>query len=425
MQHWLDAFAASDRSGEAPRLSAAREAALAAFAKRGFPSRRDEAWKYINPERIAAVPWVPLSEAAPAPDALGPVPLPRTRAPLFVFVNGRFAPALSRPAGLAAGARARRWGELDDAAGLGLDAIDAQPFALLAAAQFEDGLHLQIDANAPATAVTALFLSVPDRAAGACHPRLSVELGPGSRLELCEVHAGLGEDPYLANFLAEIAVAPGATCRRLKLQAETEAATHLATVAARVEQGGRFESHTLSWGGRTVREELLCQLAGEGAQALLRGLYTARADQQSDHHTVVDHAVPGCESRQLYRGVLAGASRGAFTGRVIVRPDAQQSEAEQKNQNLLLSEGAEADSKPQLEIYADDVRCSHGATIGQLDPDQIFYLRSRGIGEASARALLTRGFMASITAAVDDPSLREAVEATLVGHLFGPRGDSA
>jgi len=430
LQRWLDVFAARDRSGEPAWLAVSRQAALAALVKRGFPTRKDEDWKYINPERILAVPWTASARARPTSDAVETLAWAPETGPLFTFVNGHYAPALSRPEGLVDGARAEPWSELRDAGGppqpsRTIEAIETRPFALLAAALFEDGLHLRIPPDTPDAAATALFLSVPSTEAGFTHPRLSVALGAASHLQLREVHAALGDAPYLKNFLAEIEVGAGATCSRLKLQAEAEPATHLATVVARVSDGGHFESHSFSWGARIGREELLCCLAGEGATAHLGGLYATNGDQQSDHHTIVDHAVPGCTSRQRYRGVLAGNSRGAFSGRVIVRPDAQQSDAEQKNENLLLSEGAEADSKPQLEIYADDVRCSHGATIGQLDPDQVFYLRSRGIDEPSARAMLTRGFVASITAAIDDAPLRERVEATVVERLFAPTGGAA
>ncbi len=423
-QHWLDTFEARGRSGEPGWRANARREAMARFAKRGFPKRRDEDWKYVNPERIAAVPYRSLPAARPASPEVDKLALAPKAGPLLVFVNGRHAPQLSRLAGLPEGVDVCAWSDFGlseevPAPRYLRDEIEDRPFAQLVEAFFEDGLHVRVPPDClPGAPVTVLFLTVPEKAPAASHPRLRVELGARSRLELYEVHAALGSMPYLKNYLAEFEVAEGAACTRVKLQDEAEAATHLATVSARVGAKAQFESHIISWGGHIAREELLCRLDEEGAFARLNGLYATRDGQQSDIHTVIDHAVPGCKSRELFRGVLAGASRGAFSGRVVVRPDAQQSDAEQKSESLLLSENAEADSKPQLEIYADDVRCSHGATIGQLDPEQIFYLRSRGIDEARARAVLTRGFASTITAAIGCGALRDRVEAILVERLF-------
>jgi len=210
------------------------------------------------------------------------------------------------------------------------------------------------------------------------------------------------------------------------IQRESTAGLHVGNWFVAQERGSRFASHTFTLAGALVRNDLNATLAGEGADCTLNGLFLGRADQRIDNHTHVDHAVPHCTSHELYKGVLGGKSRGVFRGRVLVRPDAQKTSAEQNNANLIVSAGAEIDTKPQLEIYADDVRCSHGSTVGQLDPDAVFYLRARGIGEAEARDLLTRAFAEELVLALPNEETRAAASALVESALrdvAADRGD--
>jgi Fe-S cluster assembly protein SufD len=215
-----------------------------------------------------------------------------------------------------------------------------------------------------------------------------------------------GGRAHFTNAVIEVDVGANARVELTVVQRENDAALHASLTAVRLARDARFASRVVTLGGRLVRNDLCVVLAGEGAECALDGLYLGTGERLVDNHSLVDHAVPHCASRQLYKGVLGGASRGVFRGRVIVRPGAQKTDAAQTNPNLLLSDAAEIDSKPQLEIYADDVKCSHGSAIGRLDENALFYLRSRAIGEREARALLTHGFAAEILAGLPEP-LRE------------------
>jgi Fe-S cluster assembly protein SufD len=222
-------------------------------------------------------------------------------------------------------------------------------------------------------------------------------------------HVSLGAAPAFTNAVTELHVGPGAQLEYVLLQREGDAAFHVSSCAALLERDARLATHAVTLGGRLVRNDLCVTLAGEGAEAVLNGLFLGSGERLVDNHSLVDHAVPRGTSRQLYKGVLADRSRGVFRGRVLVRPGAQHTDARQSNPNLLLSEGAEIDSKPQLEIFADDVKCSHGSAIGQSDENALFYLRARGLDEGAARALLVRGFAAEVLGALPEPALAEAL----------------
>ena len=434
---WLEAFGPPPgRGGAEPAwLGERRREALARFTALGFPSRRDESWKYTNAQRIAAARYGRLGAATLPAAALAEIPLlpkagPLGEGGLWTFVNGRYAGNLSRPAQLPGGAVVASYGELLrdgdgrlEPRGDGFGALGDCAFALLAGAHFEDGLFVHLPPRCILEApLTALFLTTAAAEPAANHVRLTVEAGAESRALLYEIHASLGQGAaYFKNVLAEISLGEGASLTRIKAQDEAAGATHLATVATRAAAGAHFESLAVSLGADLAREELRCDLYA-GSQCQLSGLYLALAERHVDHQVRVDHREPRARSRQAFRGLLTGKSRGVFGGRVVVHPDAQQSDASQRSENLLLSERAEVDTKPQLEIYADDVKCSHGATVGHLDADQLFYLRARGLGETAARALLVRGFATAITAEIPDAALREAVEAEVAGRSVGADG---
>ena len=243
----------------------------------------------------------------------------------------------------------------------------------------------------------------------AAQPRVFIEAGRGSRGVVVQDHVSLSAAPAFTNAVSELHVGVEAELDWVLLQRESDATFHVSLAVALLERDAKLATHTVTLGGRFVRNDLAVTLAGEGAEATLNGLFLGRGERLVDNHSFVDHAVPHGTSRELYKGVLADRSRGVFRGRVLVRPDAQKTDARQSNPNLLLSEDAEIDSKPQLEIFADDVKCSHGSAIGRSDENALFYLRSRGIDEAAARALLVRGFAAEVLAALPEPALAETL----------------
>jgi Fe-S cluster assembly protein SufD len=282
----------------------------------------------------------------------------------------------------------------------------------------DDGACLFVSRDeAPSQPIHVLHLasgSAPERVQ---HPRLLVVAERESRITLIQDFVSLGSARGFSNAVAEIDVADGASVDLVLLQRENAAGFHVSNLAARIGRAARFGVHTLTLGGGFVRNDLEALIAEEGACARLDGLYVAGGEQLVDNHTLVDHAVPHGESHERYKGVLGGSARGVFRGRVIVRPDAQKTSASQSNANILLGEGAEIDAKPQLEIWADDVKCSHGATIGRLDEDALFYLRARGIGEAEARGLLIQGFAAEVLASLPSPALAEGLAELLRERL--------
>jgi Fe-S cluster assembly protein SufD len=239
-------------------------------------------------------------------------------------------------------------------------------------------------------------------------PRVLVVAEQGSRAVVIQDHVSVGEGIRFTNSVSEVVTQAGADLDLVILQRENDLTHHVSNLAARQERDSRFRAHTITLGGSLVRNDCGALLADEGAECTLNGVFLGRGSQLIDNHTAIDHAVPHGTSRELYKGILCGKSKGVFRGRVVVRRDAQHTDAEQSNPNLLVADGAEINTKPQLEIYADDVKCSHGSAIGRLDPDALFYLRSRGIDEERARLLLTRGFAVEVLEQLPAPALRDA-----------------
>jgi len=397
-------------------LDERRASALAAFAEQGIPTTRDEDWRFTPLRRFAETAFEPAGNAIPS--ALPALPELGAVQPL-VFVDGRCNAARSRPSALAEALamalerepealRARLGSLADDKTGC---------FTALNSALFDDGLCVRVPAGqVVAQPICACF--VHTGGGQAVHPRSWIELGEGARATVLEIHVGTPE-PGLTNALTEIRVGPGARLEHVKLQLEGDATYHLARVAVHQERDSHFAQHSIALGAGLSRVELRSELAGEEALATLRGLYLASGSQHVDHHTTIDHATPHTTSDELYKGVLGGRARGVFHGRIHVRPHAQKIQALQTNRNLLLSDNAVIHTKPQLEIYADDVRCSHGASIGRLDPDALFFLRARGIGEREARALLTLAFAREIATGLPAAELAASVEA-YIGRALEP-----
>jgi len=415
-------------AAEAPAVAALRRAGLEAFAAQGLPTTRLEEWRYTSLAELAAHDWGLPGAAAPevTRDLVETLASPVFACGLLVFANGRFVPGLStlrapdvEVVTLAAARRAndaralQRLGSLVDA--------KLHPFAALATALLDDGVVIRLTAGARLEQPLHLvFLSEGGDAPTASHPRVRIEAGRGSQAVVVQDHVSLGAAPSFTNAVTELQLEPGARLEHVLLQREGPAAFHVSNTAAQLERDARLATHVVSLGGRLVRNDLVVTLAGEGAEAMLHGLFLCTGERLVDNHTFVDHALPRGTSRQLYKGVLAGRSRGVFRGRVLVRPDAQHTDARQSNPNLLLSDGAEIDGKPQLEIHADDVKCSHGSAIGRVDENALFYLRTRGIDEPAARALLVRGFAAEVLAALPEPALAEALGDAFAALLDAP-----
>jgi len=271
--------------------------------------------------------------------------------------------------------------------------------------------------------IHVVYLSVPGAAPTISHPRTLLVAERGSRATVIEDFVSLGAGTAFTNAVSEVVLGEGAAVEHVSLQREHEDAAHLATLRVTLARDSRYKAHGISLGGSLTRNDVRAVLDGPGSDCELNGFYVASGRQHVDNHTTIDHARPHGTSREYYKGVLDDRARGVFAGKVIVRPDAQKTSAQQTNKNLLLSADAEIDSKPQLEIFADDVKCGHGGTVGRLDEASLFYLRSRGIGESTARSILIRGFANEVVDRIGAEDVRAQIEG-IVRERFGDPGES-
>ena len=422
----FDADAPALPGSGTPWLDAARRASLAAFEARGFPGPREEDWKYTRVSAIEKRDFAAAPQADAVPDLAG-LRLPGDEAAAeLVFLDGRLRGDLSRRGSLPDGVLLEGLAEALTRGDGTLEPYlsgSEHPHAFLAlnAAFAGEGVVLRVPADTALEAPVHLLFVSTGRADHIAHPRVVIECAAGSRATVVESFVAAGDSAYLNNAVTQATVGPGATLAHYKLQRESDSAYHVSTLAVQQQAGSRFESHSMSLGAALARHDINVAFGGEDASCVLNGLYVGRGRQHVDYHTRIDHAVPRCVSEEDYRGVLGGRSRGVFNGRVYVHPHAQQTDASQSNRNLLLSRDAEVDTKPQLEIYANDVKCAHGATVGQLDERMVFYLRSRGLEESAARALLTYGFARDLVDRMEIPALREVVSAALLESL--PQGE--
>ncbi|HEY6548539.1 MAG TPA: Fe-S cluster assembly protein SufD, partial [Vicinamibacteria bacterium] len=402
---------------------ALRRAALDRFRERGLPTTRDEDWRFTSVAPLARTAFVPAEASKATSDReIDPYRLPS--AVEMVFVDGLYAPSLSRVGAEGVAVASLRECLVGQGATvephLGrLLGETASPFADLNTALHEDGAVVEVaPRSAVALPIHLLFFST-GKAPVARFPRVLVLARAGSQATLVETYVGTGPAASLTCAVTEIVVEENAVLRRYKLQDEAEAAFHLSTLAARLARNGRFHDLSVSLGAALSRHDLTVTLDAEGAETSLDGLFFADGDRHTDTHTLIDHARPHGTSRQIYKGIVDGRGRGVFTGRVLVRKDAQKTDAAQSNKNLLLSREALVHGAPQLEILADDVKCRHGATTGQLDEAAVFYLRSRGLSEAAARGLLTAAFAGDLIGRIALPALRERVSTRLLSRLPG------
>jgi Fe-S cluster assembly protein SufD len=424
-------FARRVETGSPAWLRALRAGALECFSEQGFPTGRMEAWRHTDVSAIAEAEFqLATSWRADAWSQKVRSLLPTDGdAITAVFANGHLVPELSFGLDSGAGEAGIRVESLAELASAGDPRLELrlarQPelkehaFAALNTAFVDDGAVVIVPPDrAVAKPIHLLFLSTAENAQPTvCHPRVLIALGAGSQAVVIEDHVALGSVPTFSNAVTEVTSAAGAQLELVLLQRGSDHSFQISNLHSQQERDSRLRCHTVTLGGKLVRNDLTCVLADAGAECDLFGLFLGTASQLIDNHTLVDHAMPHASSRQLYKGILGDRSAGVFRGRVIVRPDAQQTSAEQYNPNLLLTQGAQVNSKPQLEIHADDVKCSHGSTVGRMDPEAVFFLRSRGIGEARARHMLTQGFADQITSALPVACLADTVRGSIVERI--------
>ncbi|HEY7995918.1 MAG TPA: Fe-S cluster assembly protein SufD [Steroidobacteraceae bacterium] len=412
----LTARIAEDYARAAPlRGSAAdgrRRAALAALTRAGLPSSRDENWKYTNLRALERRRFDPPAAAA-APQALAGLPAPIADFSRYVFVDGRFAPELSCAsreafADLASAPEA--------AGGPSAERSTEQRFALLNDAFATDGALLRVGAGHPQRLELVFVASVAEEA-GASYPRLEVQLAPEAQLQLIERHVSATAAGSFVNSALEVQLARGARLTHYRLQALSEKSTLFDTLSASLATRAAYQLHAVSTGARAARSTQSVQLAGEHAELDMATVALGNLQQVQDAFALVEHRAPRARTRQLFRGIAAGRARVAFNGKIVVAPGAVGTDSQQSLRGLLAGPDAEIDVRPQLEIYTDDVRCSHGATAGKLDENMLFYLLSRGLEPDTAQRLLKWAFLADAFARIEVPQLRHQIEEHLAQVL--------
>ena len=423
----FEQFEKDGATGAASWVHQLRTAAIARFAELGFPTTRHEEWKYTPVAPIAKVPFTRLGHEGPVllSGALERLGFGLSEGARLVFVNGRYSEEFSSLRALPGGVR---MGSL--ASALAADSERIQPhlaryaryqdhaFVALNTAFIEDGAFLNVPAGkVVGDPIHLLFISTARGTATASHPRNLIVVGNNSQVTIVETYVGIDTAVYFTNAVTEIVVGENAALDHYKLQRESEEAFHVATLQVHQARNSTVASHSIALGGALVRNDVNVILDGEGGECTLDGLYMTTGQQHVDNHTRIDHARPHGLSRQLYKGILDGQSRGVFSGKIVVHPAAPKTDAKQTNKNLLLSGDALIDTKPQLEINNNDVKCTHGSSIGRLDEESIFYLRSRGIGEEMARDLLTYAFASEIINRIKGEPLRATLENLVVTRL--------
>jgi len=401
-----------------------RDEALDRFLETGFPSLKHEDWKYTSMALLEKGEFERTAQEAEEPSAAeidGLLPAGSARH-VLVFLNGIYRPKLSRRLPLPAGAHL---GSLAEALAGEIDGLvpyfsrsPGSAFTDLNTMLMEDGGFLHLGKHARIEEpVHFLFLASGGGRPVMSHPRNLIIAGEDSRVTVVEHFACIGASGYFVNASTDMVAGRSSVVAHYTGQEDGPGAIHVATLRARQEAGSRLAVHSASLGALLSRNDVHAVLDGEGAECLLNGLYLGNGAQHVDHFTTIDHAKPSGVSREYFHGILDDKARGVFRGRVVVRKDAQKTDARQTNRNLLLSGESEADSRPQLEIHADDVKCTHGATVGPLDEEKIFYMRSRGIDEASAKGLLTYAFGDDILKRFELPDLRRILERKLLAWL--------
>lgn len=398
-------------------LEVEREEALGMFRQWGFPAQRDEDWRYM-PLRNVTSKLFEVSVAEPVPGTVEEFQIDDLDSIKLVFIDGRFVPALSAPVSSTNGFIGSFAAALQSEVGLlGPSAKPEQGFAALNLAFSADGYVISLT---PGTVLDKPIevLCIGENDATASQPRNTIRLESDSKATVIERHVSRSGVKGLVNTTCRIELQPHARLDYILVQDLDKATYQVTSTEAFQSAHSRFSCMTVSLGGGLLRNNLRVSLQGEGGHCDMLGLYHAAGAQHVDNHTTVVHEAPHCTSRELYKGVLDQRARAVFHGRIKVQPGAQKTDASQANNNLLLSANAEVDTKPQLEIYADDVKCAHGATVGQIDETALFYLRSRAIDEVSARSLMTFAFVNEVLGEIGVESLRSSLEKALASRLI-------
>ncbi len=408
-----------------------RKAAMARFVELGFPTTRHEEWRHTNVAPLADTAFEYADGVATdGPiERIDPLALTEGMGAILVFVNGRYAPALSRsrelPAGVKIGSLAAAMEEDRERIELHLARharYQDQAFTALNTALMEDGAFVYVPRGTVLEApIHFVFVATARGQAIALHPRNLIIAEANSQATILETYVGSNDESYFTNTVTEVVAGGNAIIDHYKIERESDRAFHVGTLQLHQDRQSSVSSHAMSFGGKLVRNDINAVLDGEGGQCALSGLYVVEGSQHVDNHLVVEHAKPRCDSREFFKGILDGKARGVFSGRIIVREGAQKTDAKQTNMSLLLSPDAQVESRPQLEILADDVKCTHGATIGQISDDAIFYLRSRGITEEAARNVLVYAFARESLGRIRVEPLRRQIEQWLVERIADRR----
>jgi Fe-S cluster assembly protein SufD len=402
-------------------LDALRRSGIDRFALTGFPTSRDEEWRFTPIAPIARGAWRHASGSSHglSRQELEPFVFGHPEWTALVFVDGAYSETLSSTSAIGQGVRV---GSLSDA--LKADTpllkrhlaryapIDASPFTALSAAFMRDGSFVHVPRNVDlARPVHLVFVTTPQAQGAVTHPRNLLVVEAGARASFIESYVTLAEGAsYWTNAVTEVVAGANSWIEHTRIQRESERAHHIGLTHVEQERDSHYRSFSLAMGGALARHNLTARLNGENVETLMYGLYLTRGQQVVDNHTAIHHDQPNCRSWEVYKGVLDGHSRAVFNGKVFVKPEAQKTDAKQTNRNLLLSDDAKVNTKPQLEIFADDVKCTHGATVGRLDDIALFYARSRGVPADVAQLLLTYAFAAEVTSEVVLEPVREELE---------------
>jgi Fe-S cluster assembly protein SufD len=402
-------------------LDQLRLGAVAHFHAHGFPKADDEDWRFTNitPISRGTFTHAPLVSPEAAEAMLQQHSFGDEAIVELVFVNGHFAPQLSKlPTSLQKGLTVATLGRALESQSeqlskhLGQYAkIEHSPFIALNTGALSEGAVINIDkATTVQGVVHLLFLSTkPGAEATVAHPRVLINVGENSEAAIVESYCADG-GRYWTNAVTEIAAGANSRIDHNKVQIESPEAFHTAAMHVRLDRGAQFVSHATTLGGRLTRNDLTCHMAGEGAYATINGLVLLNGSQHCDNHTMLDHAVPNCPSHELYKHVLRDAATAVFKGKILVRKDAQKTDSKQNSRTLLLSDRATMNSMPALEIYADDVKCTHGSTTGPVDDEALYYIRSRGVSLEAAKHLLTYAFAADVTRRIKVDPVRRRIE---------------
>jgi Fe-S cluster assembly protein SufD len=427
---FLQAFGSSAKDSRDPAwLKQVREEAIARFAQLGFPTMRNEEWRYTNVSSFQNIPFqfAPVSTVSQiAPAQIEPFRFGATGWPTLVFVNGRFAEKLSS---LLKNHKGLYVGGLNQALASNPKLLEAHlshyaaqdAFTALNTAFIYDGTLIYLpDGEIVNEPIHLIFVSASSDPNTLIQPRNLIVAGPKSKASIVESYVSIGGAPYLTNSVTEILVGEEAKVDYYKIQREANEAFHIGTTQIELKRAAIFNSVSISFGARLSRHNVNVRLSEEGAVCDLNGLYLGSGEQHMDHHTLVDHPKPRGASHQLYKGILSGQASGVFSGKIFVREGAQKTDAHQNNKNLLLSEKATTDTQPQLEILADDVKCTHGAAVGQLDENAIFYLKTRGIGLEQARRILCYGFAKEVIERIKIPAISKELDRLILSQFSDP-----